>query len=442
MLAWLSEQVQNWGYYALFLMTFLETSAFLGLIAPGETVVVIAGFLAAQGILDLWHVLWVAALGALAGDHVGYLIGRRFGEGFILAHGERVFIRREYLEDTRAFFERYGGKTIFVGRFIGWLRAFGPVVAGTAHMSYPRFFFFDLYGTVLWALVFVLIGYLAGSSWALVKDYLGQVGVLAGALALLAVFGFVFLRRRRRMLRRQLGWLDRRMARLLPGLWPFAKDRFRVRTWYGLNLTIGLVLLVLAVGALSQIVHDLAERDTLFRLDARVQALVEYLITPEVTAFMVGVADVGGIFITVATAAFLIVWLARRHAHWTTVVLILALLLGAIAFGLLRLSLQAAGLTGPQFPSGHAYAAVLVYGMLAHVAWTGFRGEVVRFIAYSFATVMVLLIGFSQIYLRVHWTTDVLAGYAAGLAWLVFSILLGGTLRALYEPQGNREAPR
>jgi len=85
----------HWGYYLLFLMTFLETSAFLGLLVPGESVVVIAGLLAARGTLDLGDVIWVASLGAIFGDTTGYFIGRRFGEGFFLEYGRYFFFNKE-----------------------------------------------------------------------------------------------------------------------------------------------------------------------------------------------------------------------------------------------------------------------------------------------------------------------------------------------------------
>ena len=95
--------LNHWGYYVLFLMTFLETSAFLGFLVPGESMVVIAGLLASRGVLELGDVIWVASLGAIMGDTAGYFIGRRFGEGFFLKYGKYFFFKKSILMKQRDF---------------------------------------------------------------------------------------------------------------------------------------------------------------------------------------------------------------------------------------------------------------------------------------------------------------------------------------------------
>lgn len=432
MLEWLSAQIHDWGYLALFAMTFLETSAFLGLVAPGESVVVIAGLLASRGVLGIGPVIGIAALGALLGDNTGYLIGRRFGEGFVLHYGRHFFIKKEYLDDTRRFVERFGGKTMFFGRFVGWLRAFAPVVAGTAKMHYGRFLFFDVYGTFLWAATYSLLGYIAGNSWDLIHHYLGEVAVAAGAAALLAVAAVAYVRRRRHLVRRHLGWLDRKLGQGLPAIWGFTKDRFRAQSWYGLRLTVWLVLLLLALLALAGIVEDLVDKETLYYLDTRVQGFIEAMVTPQATALMVEVANGAGPYATAALAAAEILYLVYARRPWKLFSLAVALGLGAAFFIVLRALLDQLTGIGPGFPSAQAFAAMLVFGFLAYLAWTLWEGEILRFLAYSLAVFATLLIGFSQVYLHAHWMTDVLAGYAAGLAWLAVSVMAGNALRERY----------
>ncbi len=433
MLEWLSAQVHDWGYLALFAMTFLETSAFLGLIAPGESVVVIAGLLAARGVLGIGPVIAIAMLGAMAGDSTGYVIGRRFGEGFVLRYGRHVFIKKQHLEDTRRFIDRFGGKAMFFGRFIGWLRAFAPVVAGTAKMPYGRFLFFDVYGTFLWAATYSLLGYLAGNSWELIQHYLGEVAVTAGILALLAVLGVAYFRRRRRLVRRHLGRLDRTIGNRLPGIWGFTKDRFRARSWYGLNLTVWLILLLLAVLSFAGIVEDLVDKDTLYYLDTQARGFIEGIVSPQVTQVMVGVANGAGPYATAAIAAAEILYLIYSRHAWKLFSLAVALGLGAAFFAVLRVLLDTLTGIGPGFPSANAFGAMLVYGFLAYLGWTLVAGEILRFVVYSLAVFATLLIGFSQVYLQAHWMTDVLAGYAAALAWLAVSVVIGNTLRERYE---------
>lgn len=92
--------------------------------------IVISGLLASRGVLDLGDVIWVASLGAIFGDTTGYFIGRRFGERFFLKYGRYFLLNKEYLDKAKGFFDRHGGKTVFFGRFMAWLRAFTPFVAG------------------------------------------------------------------------------------------------------------------------------------------------------------------------------------------------------------------------------------------------------------------------------------------------------------------------
>lgn len=152
--------LSHWGYSIIILMTFLETSAFLGLLVPGESVVVVAGLLASRGIFELGDVIWTAALGAIMGDTVGYFIGQRFGEGFFLKYGHYFFFKEEYLTEAKRFFDKHGGKAVFFGRFMAWLRSFAPVIAGISRMCYLKFLLFNVAGGAAWATLFSFISIL------------------------------------------------------------------------------------------------------------------------------------------------------------------------------------------------------------------------------------------------------------------------------------------
>src|SRR3954467_9723461 len=117
----------------------LECAAFAGLLVPGESLVLASGFFAHQGILRLDGVMVAAALGATAGDNIGYWLGCRLGRGWLLRHGSRFGIRQRRLQQVEAFFQRHGPKAVFVGRFIGFARALVPFVAGTSGMPYRQF---------------------------------------------------------------------------------------------------------------------------------------------------------------------------------------------------------------------------------------------------------------------------------------------------------------
>jgi undecaprenyl-diphosphatase len=142
-------KLEHWGYWVVFIMTFLETSAFVGLVVPGEVTLLIAGLLAAQGLLYLPALIVVAAIGAILGDNVGYTIGRYGGVKFLNRYGRYFFFKEQYLKATEQYFLRHGGKTILFGRFVGFLRSFAPLVAGISRMPYRSFLFYDILGGVV-----------------------------------------------------------------------------------------------------------------------------------------------------------------------------------------------------------------------------------------------------------------------------------------------------
>lgn len=430
--------LNHWGYYALLVMTFLETSAFLGFLVPGESMVVIAGLLASRGVLELCDVIWVASLGAIMGDTVGYFIGRRFGEGFFLKYGKYLFFKKEYLDEAKRFFDKHGGKTVFFGRFMAWLRAFAPVIAGTSKMHYPKFLFFNVAGGIAWAATFSLLGYFVGNSWDIIKVYLGHLGVFAFTFCAIIIFLYFFLTKRRRLIKEKVGWIDKRLSSQMPRTWNFINARFRVGSWYGLNLTIGIVLLLLALYSFGEIIEDLMDKETLFYLDFEVERFVEKLISPQVTRFMVDITNLGGVYLIVIVSITMALFLLYKRYWWDlftfflvagggeTILIILKLL-----FHRPRPTAQLVTVHGYSFPSGHAFAAMIAYGFLIHITWKLIKSEALRFLIFSLSIFLVLFVGISRIYLNVHWLTDVLGGYVSGFTWLVFSIIMVNTMRQI-----------
>jgi membrane protein DedA with SNARE-associated domain len=160
MLDRLGSRLGGWTYLLVGVMAFLETSAFVGLVAPGELAVVFGGFVAGQGKIDpvaLWLIVWGCAA---AGDSTGYLFGRRLGRGWALEYGERFGVTRARFDGIERFFRRHGGKTIILGRFIGFVRALAPFVAGASRVPYLRFLAASVVGAGLWSAAFVALGYI------------------------------------------------------------------------------------------------------------------------------------------------------------------------------------------------------------------------------------------------------------------------------------------
>jgi membrane protein DedA with SNARE-associated domain len=186
-----------WSYAVVGVLAFLETSAFVGLIAPGELAVVLGGVLAGRGQMQLPLLLGIVWAAAVAGDGCGFLLGRSLGRPFLDRHGGRLGATPARLEQVERFFARHGAKAIVIGRFIGVVRAMGPFTAGASGMPAGRFVAADVVGAGLWAAIFTGLGYLfAGSVGALVHA-LHQAQLAAGIALAAAVVVVVVVRRRR-----------------------------------------------------------------------------------------------------------------------------------------------------------------------------------------------------------------------------------------------------
>lgn len=152
----------TWVYLILFIIIFCETGLVVTPLLPGDSLLFAAGSMAAIGAMDVRLLILLISLAAILGDSVNYSIGHYIGPKVFYTEGGR-FLNREYLLRTHAFYEKHGGKTIIIARFLPIIRTFAPFVAGIGSMTYPRFIFFNITGGILWVLVFILAGYWFGS---------------------------------------------------------------------------------------------------------------------------------------------------------------------------------------------------------------------------------------------------------------------------------------
>jgi len=151
-----------WIYAILFLVIFCETGLVVMPFLPGDSLLFIAGAVAAGGGMDPVLLAGLLMLAAIMGDSTNYVIGRTAGERLFSNPNSKIF-RRDYLEKTHDFYERHGGKTVTMARFLPIFRTFAPFVAGVARMFYPRFFMFSVFGTILWVGGLVTLGYFFGN---------------------------------------------------------------------------------------------------------------------------------------------------------------------------------------------------------------------------------------------------------------------------------------
>lgn len=200
--------IETFGTIGVLVVVFVESGLLVGFFLPGDSLLFTAGLLSAAGTLpDLWILLITIPLAAIAGDQVGYAIGRKAGPA-IFSRPDSRFFRQEYVEKAESYFERYGPRTIVLARFVPIVRTFAPVMAGVAHMKYATFLKFNIIGGVLWGVSLTVLGY-----------YLGQVefvaanleAVLLGivALSVLPIVRELWLGRRQ-----TIGWRPARRQKL------------------------------------------------------------------------------------------------------------------------------------------------------------------------------------------------------------------------------------
>ena len=195
----LSDTLGAWAYLLVAGLAFLETGAFVGLIAPGETAIVLGGVVAAQGGIDLPVILLVAWVAAALGDLASFLLGQRLGCRFLIARGPRLGVTAARLERVEGFFDRHGAKAILIGRFIGIVRAVAPFLAGASGMRLRAFLPWSLLGTAAWATTFTLVGYVFHRSFASAAHTLthGALGLAVLATAALLLRAWVQARKQR-----------------------------------------------------------------------------------------------------------------------------------------------------------------------------------------------------------------------------------------------------
>ncbi len=190
----LISQYGTWTHLILFLIVFCETGLVVTPFLPGDSLLFAAGTFAALGALDLWVIVILLIIAAIIGDTVNYWIGAYIGPRAF--RGDVRFLRKEYLDRTHAFYEKHGGKTIILARFVPIIRTFAPFVAGVGAMSYPKFISYNIIGAVLWVGLFVLGGYFFGNI-SVVRENFSLVILAIIALSVIP-FAVEALRSRRR----------------------------------------------------------------------------------------------------------------------------------------------------------------------------------------------------------------------------------------------------
>jgi membrane protein DedA with SNARE-associated domain len=440
----IAQALGPWTYVVVAVMAYLETGAFVGLVAPGETVVIAGGVIAGQGEIQLVPLIGLVWICAILGDSTSFFIGRRLGRTFLEKHGPRVKITHERLEQVDGYFERHGGKTILIGRFIGLVRAIAPFIAGSSGMPFRRFIPYSIVGTGLWATTFCVLGYIFWRSFDRVAHIAGQAIFGFGVTAGFVVAVVVAYRRRARI----RAWLIdhqshpllrpifavvrpvrervvRPVARALAPEARFLGDRL---TPGGLGLELTTALAVGGVGLYVFALYTVVLSGDLgpTPLDRELLDMADQLNAQAAVTAAKVVTSLGSFPACAALVAVTAIVLAVRRRPVELVALLVSFALIYVAVHMAKAAIDRPRPANPlittdgsTFPSGHA-----AYGtawLAAAVLFTRRLGLVRHGALIAGAIVLVAAIGLSRIYLRAHYWSDVAGGWGLGLG--IFGLL-------------------
>ena len=176
------------GMVGLTAIIFAETGLLIGFFLPGDSLLFSAGLFAAGGHMEIWPLVWLLTAAAILGDATGYWIGKKLGTK-LYDRPDSMLFKRSHLDQTREFYEKHGGKTIILARFIPIIRTFAPTVAGVAGMPYRSFAIFNVVGAFVWIWSLLFAGYLLGQSVPGIKDYIHVivVGIVIASVMPIAI---------------------------------------------------------------------------------------------------------------------------------------------------------------------------------------------------------------------------------------------------------------
>lgn len=432
----IGETLGPWTYLLVGVLCFLESGAFVGLLVPGETAIVVGGFVAGQGEIDIVVLIALVWVTAVAGDLVSFALGKRLGRDFLVKHGPRVQITPERLEQVERFYARHGGKAVFLGRWVGLVRAVSPFVAASSGMPLRRFLPYDVLAAGAMGTAFCLLGFVFWRSLDQVI-HLAERGALALGTTIVVVVGLIAAVRWLRMAdnRRELErWIDeqertavagppirlaRRAGRRVARPARFAWDRL---TPGQLGLELTTLLSVASVGSFVffgyiLVIDPITELTTGDHRGASWSADLQ-------TAWLVDVAKqlthlgalpvAGGALVLVAIGL-----IVRRHAL-EGFSLLAGLTLTYAGVHITKAALDRPrpldpliDVAGSAYPSGHA-AYAMCWVAIAIALRHAFPRPAARVSLLAIGVAIAVVVGLTRIYLRVHWFSDVAGGWGLG----------------------------
>ena len=401
--------VSQGGYIVIFLTSILEGIPLIGSAIPGHTVIILGGFLAKTSVLSIVPVMLCGAIGAIFGDAIAYVLGRKYGYGFLDRMSAYLSIPGQHIEKAKRVVETHTGKAIIFGRFSPITRPLMPFIVGASGVHIRKFWLYDIIGGVAWAISSVLIGYIFGAGYGAASGYIGKFVGVGVVIAILLVWAYNFINKKWHV---------------------FVKyDVF--------TLVLMLVSLYATFEAIEDVVRlqaKMLELDvsiSLWMVDHFSQGLVEFtkVFTNVFSPSVIAVVSI----ISIAVFAF--------KKKWHNSLLVFLSIVGVSFWpGFLKDIIMRVRpedmlvtYTDFSFPSFHASIAAMAAILLIYI----FLIKIERLMLRESMIVAVILLSFavclSRVYLNVHWFSDVVAGYSLGILWTTMMVLFVKYLGVLFK---------
>lgn len=427
-----------WGYWVVLFASILEAVPPISFVLPSGIIIGMFGFFAAQGYYDIKDLIWFASLGAIIGDTISYYLGTK---GTRFFRNENRILRLSHLDKAREFFNKHGNKSVLLSRFISPLRPLVPFVAGLSGMNKWEFLLWNVIGGFLWATLILTIGYFSGGAFATIETWSTRAGLFVLVMAI-AAFIIWFLVQNSRPVFRFLRSIPisikdaiiahphvRKLVNRYPRFFRFLQNRLDKTKFSGLPLTLLGAIFIYAFFLFVGTIEGVINSDTIAIADVRIANLLYTFRDIKLLKVFTWVTLLGkwDVIVTATLICVLILWLWGKRSY------IVALLVTIGGAGLFN-SLAKLAIHRPRpelafyteqsysFPSGHAAIAMAFYGFVAYVLLRHVHRWKVRVSIILSALLVIAAIGFSRMYLGVHFFSDVWAGYLMGTLWLLVGI--------------------
>ncbi len=428
------------AYSLVLFLSFLESVAFFGTIVPGTTFLVALGFLASQNFFHVSILFLLSMVGALSGDVLSFYLGRHSDKLF--KPDSKIF-KAVYLKKGQEFIKKYGSGGLVFGRFLGPMKAVVPFVAGMFKMKAKKFWFYEILSVLSWSVTFLFVGYFFGRAWQAVSIWSNRLSVvvfwLAVFLAVFYILKWLFIKKGKAVVEFLIsltasvgeGIKDNPDINNFFGRHPllagFLKKRFDRTKFSGLLLTILILISVCAVWSFVDTAIDIFVTGNGVNADLSLENLLHAFRNPLLVKIFLWVTLLGNWRIVAVMILIVLVlfWLWNKKNY---IVPFLVSVGGGFLTGTLGKYLwhrpRPMGVavyteSSWSFPSGHAILAVSLYGFLIYFYWKYFRKWKNKIDALFLGLLIIILIGFSRLYLGVHYLSDVWAGYLVGFLWLL-----------------------